>query len=123
VKNATPDQNEITTINNTQGFWACAYSSARYASAGYVSNLTIPLKAGWNLVPYPFAARFQSTQYIRDHLIANCPGFGGAYNGMEIMRRDDPYRIATPTGSELLTHQDAFWVRTAADTTWTVDNY
>lgn len=123
VRNATPGQNEITTINNTQGFWACVYSSARYTSAGYVSNLTIPLKAGWNLVPYPFTARFQSTQYIRDHLIANCPGFGGAYNDMEIMRRDNPYRLTTPTGSESLFHQDALWVRVTADTIWAVNNY
>jgi parallel beta-helix repeat protein len=123
VRNATPNQNEITTINNTQGFWACVYNNARYTSAGYVSNLTIPLKAGWNLVPYPFAARFQSTQYIRDHLIANCPGFGGTFGDMEIFNKTAGYRTSTPTGTEILTHQDAFWVCVTYDCTWTVINY
>jgi hypothetical protein len=124
LRNGTASLNEITTINNTQGFWLCAYNSARFSSAGYVSNLSVPLKAGWNLVPYPLAARSWSTLQVRDHLIANCPSFGGTYNNdMEIFSRSNPYRLITPTGSEALTHQDALWVRVTADTTWNVINY
>jgi hypothetical protein len=123
LRNGTAGLNEITTINNTQAFWLCAYNSARYTSAGYVSNITIPLKTGWNLVPYPFAARNLNTMQVRDHLIANCPSFGGTYNDMEILSRSNPYRLSAPTGSEALTHQDAFWVRATADTSWTIINY
>jgi C1A family cysteine protease len=123
LRNGTASQNEISTINNTQGFWACVYNNARYASAGYISNLSIPLKAGWNLIPYPFAARNWNTQQIRDHLIANCPGFGGTFNDMEIMNRSASYRLKAPTGVEILNHQDAFWVRMTMDCTWTVINY
>jgi hypothetical protein len=123
LRNGTASLNEITTINNTQAFWLCAYNSARYSSAGYITNMTVPLKSGWNLVPYPFSARNLNTMQIRDHLIANCPGFGGTYNDMEIMKRDSPYRLIAPTGTEIFNHQDAFWVRVSADTIWTVINY
>jgi hypothetical protein len=123
VRNATASVNEISTINNTQGFWACIYNGVRYTSAGYISNVSIPLKAGWNLVPYPFAVRNWNTMQIRDHLTANCPGFSGTYNDMEVMKRDNPYRLSTPTGTEVLTHQDGFLVRVPADTVWTVINY
>jgi hypothetical protein len=123
VRNATAGQNEIATINNTQGFWLCAYNAVRYTSAGYITNMSIPMKAGWNHVPYPFAARNWNTMQIRDHLIANCPGFGATFNDMEIMNRSAQYRLMMPTGTEILNHQDAFWVRVTADTTWTVVNY
>jgi hypothetical protein len=122
VRNASAGQNEITTINNTQAFWACIYNAVRYSSAGYITNMSIPLNEGWNLIPYPLAARNQNTMQIRDHLIANCPSFGGTYSDMEIMRRDNPYRLINPIGTETLTHQDAFWVRVTADTVWTVIN-
>jgi hypothetical protein len=122
LRNGTPSQNEITTINNTQGFWACVYDSARYASAGYVSNMTIPLKAGWNLVPYPYLLKNKNTLQILDDLTANCSGFAGGYAGMEIFSKTG-YRTATPTGAELLTHQDAFWVRVTSDCVWNVINY
>jgi hypothetical protein len=116
---------EISTINNTQGFWACVYNAARYTSAGYVSNMSILLKANsWNMIPYPFADRNMNTMQIRNHLISNCPGFSGLYQDLAIFNRSNPYRMSTPTGSETLTHQDALWVYiTAADTRWTVDNY
>jgi carboxypeptidase T len=119
----TTSMNEITTINNTQAFWACIYNAVRYTSAGYISNMSIPMNAGWNLVPYPFAARNLNTMQLRDHLIANCPGFGGAYSDMEIMSRSNPYRVTNPIGTEIFTHQDAFWVRVTADTAWNVVNY
>jgi hypothetical protein len=87
--------------------------------------MTIPLKTGWNLIPYPYAARNLNTAQIRTDLIANCSGFGGSYNDMEIFNRSGAatYRLSTPNGSETLTHQDAFWVRVATDTIWTVKNY
>jgi hypothetical protein len=125
LRNGTSTLNEITAINNTQAFWACIYNAVRYSSAGIITNMSIPLNEGWNLVPYPLAARNQNTQQIRDHLIANCPSFGGSYNDMEIFNRSGAaqYRLSIPVGTETLTHQDAFWVRVTADTVWTVLNY
>jgi hypothetical protein len=116
---------DITTINNTQAFWVRITNAVRYASAGYISNWSILLKTNtWNLVPYPFAERNWNTMQIRNHLIANCPGFSGSYNDMAIMDKADPYRLKTPTGTETLTHQDAFWVRGGnVDSYWTVINY
>jgi hypothetical protein len=125
LRNDTEGINEFSIINNTQGFWACVYNAARYSSAGFISNWSILLKTNtWNLVPYPFAQRNMNSQQIRDHLIANCPGFGGLYSDMAIMDRADPLRLKTPTGSETLSHQDALWVRGGnVDSYWTVINY
>ena len=123
LRNGTASLNEITTISNTQAFWICTYNNARYVSAGYISNMSIPLKAGWNLVPYPLAARTQTTATLLANLQANCPSFGGTYNDMEIGTRGATYRTINPVGTESLTHQDALWVRVTADTTWTVINY
>lgn len=122
-KNAPAGAQEISTINNTQGFWIHVTANCRYASAGYIANMSIALKAGWNLVSYPFAARNQNTLTIRDHLIANCPSFGGTYSDMEIFNKTAPYKLTTPNGSEGLNQQDALWVRVNADCIWSVVNY
>jgi hypothetical protein len=44
---------------------------------------------------------------------------------MEIFNRTGAatYRLSKPVGTEIHTHQDAFWVRVTADTIWTVTNY
>jgi hypothetical protein len=34
-----------------------------------------------------------------------------------------PYQIVSPTGTEYVFHNHAFWVRVTADTTWTVTVY
>jgi hypothetical protein len=53
------------------------------------------------------------------HLAGNCPG----YTEMLIEDLTMPGHIKTPAGSEGIFHNQAFWVRVSADTTWTVINY
>ena len=81
--------------------------------------MAISLKAGWNLVPYPFAVRQSTAADIDAHLAANCPG----YTGLEIADYGAAYRLVVPGGSEVLLHGSAIWVQVAFDTTWTVTNY
>jgi len=111
--------NDLTDITNTQGFWMHLNANARFATAGYVDDMSISLKAGWNLVPYPFAVRQTSTANIDAHLAANCPN----YDSMMIADYGAAYRLTTPTGAETLLHGSAIWVKVSADTTWTVVNY
>ena len=77
------------------------------------------MKAGWNLVPYPFAQRSMTTLDIQNHLAANCPN----YDSMAIGDPTEPYCVKTPIGSEVIFHNYGFWVKVSADTTWTVTNY
>ena len=113
--------NAITDIHTNQGFWMHITASTRLNLAGYIEDKAIPLYDGWNLVAYPFAARFMTTSVIEAHLVANCPGYDAMLiDGME---SGDPYQIITPTGSEIISQNYAFWVHVTGDTTWTVLNY
>jgi hypothetical protein len=122
-KNAPASIQEFSAINNTQGFWIHVAGNCRYASAGYISNMSVPMKAGWNLVPYPYAMRNKNTQQIVNDLTANCSGFSGGLPDLEIFSKTAPYKLITPTGAEGLNHQDAFWVRVNTDCIWNVVNY
>jgi hypothetical protein len=114
-----PGTNTLTNINAYEGFWAHYALSERFCIAGYIEDANIQLHNGWNLVAYPFAARLTNTATIMAHLTANCPG----YNGMLIEDVTLPYHLTTPTGTENIFHNQAFWVHVSADTTWTVLNY
>ena len=92
--------------------------NTRFATAGYVDNMAIPLQAGWNLVPYPFAERTMSTANIIAQL-----SLYPAYVGMEIADYTAPYRLKVPDGTETLAHGSGFWIKVSSDMTWTVINY
>jgi len=111
--------NTVTDLDEATGFWLHVTSSTRFATAGYIADLGIQMRTGWNLVPYPFAQRFMNAAGIEAHLTANCPD----YAGMLIADYSQPYHITTPSGSENIFHNQAIWVRVTADTTWTVVNY
>jgi hypothetical protein len=112
----------INTVNNIytdDGFWLHLSGSTRFSTAGYVEDKTIDLYTGWNLVAYPFAERFMSTGAIMAEFQINCPFSAG----MLIEDLTNPYHIKTPDGTENIFHNQAFWVRVTADTTWTISNY
>ncbi len=115
-----PDsKNDLTDISNIQGFWLHLTGNTRWATAGYVTDLSISLKAGWNMVPYPFAQRTMSASTVEAYLTANCPNF----DRWEIADYSSDYLLKTPSGTENLLHGDAFWVYVTADGTWNVSNY
>jgi C1A family cysteine protease len=111
--------NDLSDITNEMGFWLHITGNARWTTAGYITDMAIPMKAGWNLVPYAFATRSMSASAVESQLTANCAGF----DSWEIFDQTAAYRLKTPTGSEPLAHGDAFWVHVTVDCTWTVINY
>jgi len=111
--------NDLTNINYVQGFWMHISGSTRYATAGYISNMAIPLMAGWNLVPYPLAQRTMTIADLEAHLLSNCPN----YDSIMIADYTEPYRLKTPIGTENLMHGSAIWVKVTSDTSWLVMNY
>jgi hypothetical protein len=117
VKNSP--MNVINDIYTDEGFWLHLTLNSRYATAGYIEDKSISLSDGWNLVAYPFAQRFMNTAAIETHLTSNCPG----YAEMLIADHTQPYQLISPSGSENIFQNFAFWIRVTGDTTWTVLNY
>jgi hypothetical protein len=111
--------NDLADISNEMGFWLHVTGNARWTTAGYITDMAVPMKAGWNLVPYAFAARSMSASAVESQLTANCAGF----DSWEIFDQTAAYRLKIPTGSEPLAHGDAFWVHVSVDCTWNVINY
>ncbi|KYK30343.1 MAG: hypothetical protein AYK23_03645 [Candidatus Proteinoplasmatales archaeon SG8-5] len=119
VPSAPSQINTFNTISDEIGFWMHVSSNTRFATAGYVGDKAIDLKAGWNIVPYPFAQRFMSAASVDAHLTANCPNYGG----MLIADYTQPYHLKVPTGAENIFHNQGFFVYATSDTVWTVANY
>jgi hypothetical protein len=115
--------NDLTDIYEDEAFWLHLTSSSRYASAGSLQDKSIQLYTGWNLVAYPFGARFMNTGSIDTHLLANCPGYPGMATGMLIAAHTQPYHLITPSGTENIFQNFGFWIYVPADTVWTVVNY
>ncbi len=118
--NGRPDSlNDLTDIDNEHGFWLHLTDNSRYTTAGYVTDMSIDMKAGWNLVPYPYAIRQKTATQVETDLITDCPNF----ESWQTFDSGADYRLITPNGSENLIHGSAFWVKVTSDTTWTVMNY
>lgn len=119
--------NSISTISDiyvNEGHWLLIDNShVRFTTAGYVEDKAITLFDGWNLVAYPFAERGMTTSDIISHLSANCPGYDEMAIADTVTASPPPYHIKTPDGTEMLTHNSAFWVHVSMDTTWTIINY
>jgi parallel beta-helix repeat protein len=113
--------NDLTDIYTNDGFWIHLTTNSRFAVAGYVEDKAIQMYAGWNLVAYPFAQRSMTISDTHLHLLANCPGYAGPYP--MIADPTQPYQIITPTGTENIFHNQAFWVPINFDCTWHVQNY
>jgi hypothetical protein len=111
--------NTLNALTDEMGFWMHVSTNTRFATAGYVWDKAINLRAGWNIVPYPFAQRFLSTSTIDAHLTANCPNYGS----MLIADYTQPYHLKVPTGAENIFHNQGFFVYVTSDTVWTVTNY
>jgi hypothetical protein len=111
--------NDLTDITNDIGFWLHISANSRWATAGYITDMAIPMKTGWNLVPYAFGARSMTASAVETELALNCPGF----DSWEMFDYTQEYRLKVPTGTELLMHGDAFWVHVTTDCVWSVSNY
>jgi hypothetical protein len=111
--------NDFNDITHEIGFWLHVNTNVRWTTAGYITDASIPMKSGWNLVPYAFAARSMSASAIESDLVANCAFF----DSWEIFDSAADYRLKTPSGTEPITHGDAFWVHVTADCNWNIINY
>jgi hypothetical protein len=117
-----PDSlNDLTDITNEMGFWLEIDANTRFCTAGHIEDMNLNCYAGWNLVPYPYAARGLNTDTIELDLIANCPNY--VPGSLTIFDYTQPYYIRAPASDTLSNNEVGFWIEVTADCTWTVINY
>jgi hypothetical protein len=117
-----PDSlNDLSDITNEIGFWLHITGNSRFTTAGYVTDLSIDLGAGWNLVPYPYAQRSKTAGEIESDLTTNCPTY--VPGSLRIFDYNEPYGIKTAAGETISNNEEGFWIQVTTDTVWTVTNY
>jgi C1A family cysteine protease len=113
--------NSLSNINNEMGFWLHTTNNARFTTAGHITDMTVTLDVGWNLVSYPYAERLKTTAEIEADLMANCTNY--IAGSLAIFDYNQPYGITPPDGTEQIPTEAGFWVQVTADCNWQVTNY
>ena len=110
-----PDSlNDLNEMNHLRGYWVnITEPGATLTVKGdkFGSTLSIPLKAGWNLVGYPSLVE----KSISDALT------GTGYDRVEGFNATAPYRLSQLADSYLMKPGEGYWIHVPADSTWTVD--
>ncbi|MCJ2562865.1 MAG: hypothetical protein LN417_02080 [Candidatus Thermoplasmatota archaeon] len=100
-------------VNHTTGLWIDVTEDSNLTVAGVVpAQTTIHLYEGWNLVSFP---SFNSSYTVYDLKMDT-----GAVR-VEGCDPSPPYHLGVLEDAEVLLAGEAYWVRVAADNTWTVD--
>jgi hypothetical protein len=118
-RNATPWSSayasrpgSLDSVPTGAGFWVDAPSAGTFAVAGTVPpSVSVPLKAGWNLVAYPgHTSRPIATA------LAGIP-----WSRAEVFNANDPpYRLRQAGSGYVLAPGAGLWIHVTADTTWVV---
>jgi parallel beta-helix repeat protein len=106
--------NDLTTMNHLKSYWINIIEpgvTLTVKGDKFGSALSIPLKAGWNLIGYPFLAQ----KSISDALL------GTGYDSVEGFNTSDPYRTSVLPGSYMMKPSEGYWVHVPADTIWTIN--
>lgn len=104
--------NDLNTINQTVGLWLYAQTEEIYAIAGQVSNISIYLKAGWNLVAYPYHA----VKNVSEALM------GVPWDYVEKFNSTAEYDLTEMNSSDLMYPGRGYWVHLTSDATWVATN-
>jgi hypothetical protein len=120
MKGRPASQNALSDVTNEMGFWLHTTANARFTTAGYVSDMSINLDAGWNIVPYPYAERARTTDQIEADLIANCPNY--VPGSIQIFDASADYQTRSAASDTISNNEEGFWIQVTSDTVWTVMN-
>lgn len=104
--------NTLFTADGTAGVWARLSAPGAFVSVGRVSNVTINLTAGWNLVAYPYL----EITTVYDALS------GLPWDHADVMDSGSPGLIRGVIGSDLLYPGQGIWVHVTSDAVWSAVN-
>lgn len=104
--------NDLGEMSHFNGYWVRMTEPALLTTSGdiFSSQLSIPLKAGWNLVDHPALSG-----NTLDNIFA-----GTGYDRAEIFDDGAPYLISQVDGAYVLQPGQGVWVRVPGDTIWTI---
>ena len=103
--------NTLNLINDTDGIWVKS-AQGIYVTSGPVHNITYDLKAGWNLVSYPY----YESRTISDVLV------GLPWDRVEAFDSSSPYLISQLDQNDILRPGQGFWIRLTSDAVWNAIN-
>ncbi len=100
-------------IGSDMGVWLNVNGNDDLITTGLVENVTIELKAGWNLVGYPCL----ETKTVSDIKIET---------GATSIEGFDPvgaYLTKVMLDTDTMSIDNGYWIKVDSDTTWTINNY
>ncbi|MDO9537101.1 MAG: hypothetical protein Q7J68_02145, partial [Thermoplasmata archaeon] len=107
-----PELNTLHTITPGTGMWVRMEPSSNYTAAGTVSNISINLSPGWNLVSYPYHEIMTVSQALA----------GVPWDRVEIMDQYSYGFITEISGTDLLYPGHGLWVHVTSSAVWNVVN-
>ncbi len=104
--------NDLGEMSHFNGYWVYMTEAASFTASGDIfgSQLSLPLKAGWNLVDYP-----SLSSGTLDSIFA-----GTGYDRVEVFDDGAPYLISQVIDSYVIQPGQGVWVRVPADVIWTI---
>ncbi|MBU4071320.1 MAG: M20/M25/M40 family metallo-hydrolase [Candidatus Thermoplasmatota archaeon] len=112
VPGRPPALNTLQTVNQTTGVWVRVENSNYYVAIGTVSNISINLSPGWNLVSYPYHKMMSVSQALA----------GVPWDRVEIMDQYSPGLITEIYDSDTLYPGSGFWVYVTSSAVWNAIN-
>ncbi|MCK5037594.1 MAG: VCBS repeat-containing protein [Thermoplasmata archaeon] len=111
---ARPDiLDDLDLIEYQNGIWLNINGNDDLVTTGIVKNVTMDLKAGWNLVGFPSMVDKTVTQVKLET---------GA-DVIEAFDNSSPYYLKTLINSDTMTLGNGYWIHVSADISWVINNY
>jgi hypothetical protein len=104
--------NTLTNVERSVGVWVKTSSSGAYTALGQVSNTSISLTSGWNLVSYPYHEIMSVSQALS----------GVPWDRVEVMDSGYPYLLKQLSGTGELRPGQGLWVHVTSDAVWNAAN-
>ncbi len=103
---------DLDTITDGAAYWINVPPAEVYVSTGIVSNTSIRLDSGWNLISYPY----HEGKQVADALA------GLPYERVEGFDPIAPYKIATMLDTDIMVPGFGYWIYTSSAATWNIVN-
>ncbi len=104
----------LDSVGYDMGIWLNVNSNDDLVTAGLVSdNISIELKAGWNLVGYPGLEAKTVLDIKIETGATQIEGFNPA----------NAYLMEILSNSDTMSYGNGYWIKVGSDTTWTINNY
>jgi predicted GH43/DUF377 family glycosyl hydrolase len=104
--------NTLSSLNQSTGIWAYTDSWDVFVSLGEVKNVTINMKAGWNLITYPH----HDEKTVSEALT------GLPWDKVEGYDAPSPYMLEFLDGTDIMVPGMAYWIHLTSAATWIAVN-